>query len=111
MGWRAIVVGAIVGGGAGGATTLLFLAILHREPPRMLPAIVGIVLGMVAAHYVRLLTAPAATESPEEPAPVATVGRVCTVCDSKIRVVLDATECDDCGDVFHDGCFEDHPCG
>ena len=111
MGWRPFLIGGLVGGGAAGATTFFFMAVLHREPPAVLVPIVAVGLGMMAAHFTRLMTQPEATEpEPDESVSEQTVGRVCSVCDDKIRVVGDSAECDDCGGVFHDGCFDDHAC-
>jgi L-lactate permease len=111
MGWRAILAAALVGGGAAGATTFFFLAVLGREPPTLLVPIVAVGLGMAAAHFVRIMSAdPAAEDDEEDAAEEQTVGRVCAVCAAKIRIAGDAAECDDCGGVFHDDCFDEHVC-
>ncbi len=111
MGWRAILVAGLVGGGAAGATTFFFLAVLNREPPTLLVPLVAVGLGMAAGHFVRLMTAPAAeSEATDDPGTEQTVGTICSVCHSKIRIVGDAARCDDCRGVFHDHCFDDHDC-
>lgn len=110
MEWRPIVVGALVGGGAAGTTTFFFMAVLGREPPTLLVPIIAVGLGMGAAHAVRIMSADPDIDEEEEPAADQTVGKVCAVCDAKIRLTLDATECEDCGGVFHEHCFDDHDC-
>jgi len=101
---------ALVGGGAAGVTTWFFLAVLNRDPPTLLVPIVAVGLGMFTAHMVRTLTAEPEEAVDDEPAPKQTVGQSCSVCATRIRIAREAAECDDCGGVFHDDCFDDHVC-